>query len=66
MDVKRTAANCQWARPTLFEPDPTWLEASDRPWACERDTAPKPLDTTEICADCPRWEPRTPSNPPAV
>ena len=65
MDVKQTAATCKWARPTLFESAPTWLEASDRPWTCERDAAARPLETTEICVDCPRWEPRQPTDRPA-
>jgi len=65
MDVKRTAANCKWARPTLFQAGPTWLEAWERPWTCERDAEPRPLESTEVCVDCPRWELRQPSEPPA-
>ena len=53
---KRHASNCKWARPTLQEPAPLWLEAEHRPWTCERDKEPRTLDTTEACADCPRWE----------
>ncbi len=55
MDVKK-AANCRWARPTLQQPFPDWLAASDCPWTCEREETPMPLDTTEICVDCPNWQ----------
>lgn len=50
------AANCKWAKPTLQEPRPLWLEAEDRPWTCERDGTPRTLESTEACEDCPRWE----------
>jgi hypothetical protein len=52
---KRHASNCQWARPTLDEPNPVWLSAEDRPWTCERTGTPDPLESTERCADCPHW-----------
>jgi hypothetical protein len=55
---KRHAANCKWARPTLQEPTPVWLAAEDRPWTCERDGTPRPLESTEACADCPHWAER--------
>jgi len=61
MTDKHSAANCQWATPTLLLQPPLWLEASDRPWSCVRDAAPSILDTTEICAACPRWEPHAQS-----
>jgi hypothetical protein len=55
----------------LFQPVPTWLDASDRPWTCVRDASAGPLETTEVCVDCPRWEPRddrrsAPPQPPRV
>ena len=52
------AANCKWARPTLQEPPPVWLEADDRPWTCERDGVLRTLESTEPCEDCPHWEGR--------
>jgi hypothetical protein len=55
---KHGAANCQWAVPTLLQNPPHWLDAVDRPWTCVRDEAPHPLETTEICAECPRWKAR--------
>jgi hypothetical protein len=53
------ASTCRWAIPTLFLPAPYWWDAEDRPWACVRDGAPRALETTEVCTDCPYWEPRT-------
>jgi hypothetical protein len=52
---KHHAANCKWARPTLQEPNPIWLAAEERPWSCERDGTPRPLESTEPCEDCPEW-----------
>jgi hypothetical protein len=56
--VKNRAATCRWAHPTLFEPNPHWLDAETRPWTCERDVEPHALETTEVCEDCPRWAAR--------
>jgi hypothetical protein len=56
--VVKGAHNCQWASPTLFEPAPGWVEAEAAPWTCHRDPAPKHLEDTEICEQCPRWEHR--------
>lgn len=58
MTDRHGATNCQWATPTLLLQPPLWLEASGRPWSCLRDAGPFILDTTEICATCPRWEPQ--------
>ena len=58
MDDKQGAANCRWAKATLFLPPPFWLEAWDCPWTCTRDAIPRVLETTQPCAGCPRWEPR--------
>jgi hypothetical protein len=52
------AASCRWATPTLFLNAPVWLYAWDCPWTCVRAHGPRLLTTTEICAACPRWEPR--------
>jgi hypothetical protein len=53
------ASNCRWAVPTLFLPAPCWWRAEDRPWSCIRGGTPRTLETTEVCAECPYWEPRT-------
>jgi hypothetical protein len=53
------ASTCRWAIPTLLLPAPYWWDAEDRPWACIRGGTPRVLETTEACADCPCWEPRT-------
>lgn len=55
---RKRAANCKWARPTLQQPSPIWFAAEERPWTCERDERPTPLDSTDICEDCPRWAER--------
>jgi hypothetical protein len=60
---KRHAANCKWAKPTLDEPGPTWLEANERPWTCEREGVLRPLESTEACEDCPHWEEATDEPP---
>jgi hypothetical protein len=42
----------------LFFPAPFWFDAEVCPWSCLRDAAPRVLATTDLCATCPRWEPR--------
>jgi hypothetical protein len=44
----------------LFLPPPFWWEAEARPWVCVRGGTPRVLETTDVCADCSHWEPRTP------
>jgi len=61
MSQKHTASTCKWAKQTISMPRPTWLDAWDRPWTCVRDEAPHPLESTDVCEDCPRWQPREPS-----
>lgn len=56
-NVEHHASTCRWAVPTLFLPAPFWWEADDRPWSCIRGAAPRVLETTEVCATCPYWEP---------
>jgi hypothetical protein len=58
MRTQRSATTCRWAVPTLFQPVPTWLDAWDRPWTCVRDNPARPLETTEVCHECSRWEAR--------
>ena len=57
MNKMQTAGNCRWATSSLSLAAPLWLGAWDSPWACLRDGAPRLLDSTEVCTDCPRWEP---------
>jgi hypothetical protein len=52
----RHAANCRWAKPTIEEPKPVWLESNDRPWTCEREGTPRTLESTDLCEDCPHWQ----------
>ena len=49
MDDKHSAANCRWAKPTLFLPLPFWLEAWDYPWTCTRDEIPRFRDDRAVC-----------------
>ena len=65
MDRNHGAATCRWATPTVDLPAPAWLEAADRPWSCLRDGTPHPLESTEGCNSCDRWEPRIEEAPPA-
>lgn len=55
---RAAAAQCRWATPTLLLDPPLCYEAGDSPWTCVRGAEPRPLDTTETCADCAQWEPR--------
>jgi len=50
--------NCRWARPTIRLPYPYWVEAEDTPWSCLHDQEPFPLENTDTCKGCPRWEPK--------
>ncbi len=58
MEIRCSPQHCRWAQPTLFLPLPYWLESWNRPWTCERDATPRPLDSGEECSNCPRFEPR--------
>jgi hypothetical protein len=66
-EVKRSAATCRWATPTLFLQWPLWLETEASPWACVRAGTPRILATTDQCAMCPHWEARAqPAGPTAL
>lgn len=54
------AVTCRWAAPTLFMSRPLWLAAWDSPWTCTYREEPYPIETTEGCARCRNWEPKTP------
>lgn len=56
--ARRRAATCRWAVATLFLPAPIWFESENAPWTCQRDSAPRVLSTTDVCAICHRWQPR--------
>ena len=58
MNEHRGVLSCGWSRLTLFLPYPFWLDSQRGPWTCVRDPDPRVLDDTEVCRDCPRWEPR--------
>jgi hypothetical protein len=53
------AVTCRWASPTIFFPPPVWFEAEHRPWTCRYGACPRVLDTTDSCATCRHWEPRS-------
>lgn len=58
MGESSSVENCRWSRLTIQLPYPVWLESEDKPWSCLRDKEPRPLEDTDICHGCPRWEPR--------
>jgi hypothetical protein len=35
-----------------------WWEAEQCPWACAWEPTPDVLQSAEVCATCPHWEPR--------
>jgi hypothetical protein len=58
MHQQPSVVSCRWSCPTLWLPYPVWLVSERMPWTCLRDPEPGPLVDTDICRDCPRWEPR--------
>ena len=44
---------------TLFLPYPYWIAAEQDPWCCLRDPVPRPLESTDECRTCLRWEQKT-------
>lgn len=58
MTPKKTASNCAWAIPTIAAEAPAWLDAENRAWTCRRRSPPTPLESTEVCSDCPFWQAR--------
>jgi hypothetical protein len=61
-DIRRQEP-CRWRGLTLFLPYPHWLGAEQDPWSCVRDVSPRPLETTEECLTCPRWEAKPDDRP---
>ena len=59
LEFRYTPQHCRWAEPTLYLPLPFWLDGWDSPWSCRRGDPPRPIESTEECATCPRWEART-------
>jgi hypothetical protein len=48
---------CCRAVPTLLLAYPEWILSEDTPWSCVRGGTPVPLETTDVCAGCPYFEP---------
>ena len=59
MSVTYSAVTCRWASPTIYLAAPYWFEAERRPWTCLHGTCPRVLETTDSCATCAYWEPRS-------
>lgn len=64
----KSASNCRWAVQTMWLDAPLWLDAWMYPWSCVRDSDARPLESTDECRSCPRWQPHgataTPAQPP--
>jgi hypothetical protein len=58
MHSNKTASRCAWAIATLLADAPAWLDAENRGWTCRRTSPPTPLESTEVCSDCPFWQAR--------
>jgi hypothetical protein len=58
MTTNKTASGCAWAIPTILADTPAWLEAENRAWTCRRTSPHTPLESTEVCPDCPFWQAR--------
>lgn len=56
MNNRQLNHRCRWAVPTVFQPYPLWLESEHAPWSCDCHRTAVPLETTETCLDCPRFE----------
>jgi hypothetical protein len=54
----RTVQYCRWAEPTLFVVHPYWTAAEEFPWSCHADGCPRPVEDTEKCCACGRWQPK--------
>lgn len=52
----RNVQNCRWAEPTLFVPYPVWIASDDYPWSCRADGVPLPVEDTDMCSVCMRWQ----------
>jgi hypothetical protein len=58
MTTNKTAGGCAWAIPTILADAPAWFDAENRAWTCRRTSPPRPLESTEVCSDCPCWQAR--------
>jgi hypothetical protein len=56
METPHLPRTCKWSIPTLFAPWPVWLDAWTNEWTCTRDGTARPLEHSEHCRACPRWE----------
>jgi hypothetical protein len=60
----QTVQRCRWAEPTLYQPNPQWLEAWDYPWSCRRTGgAIRLIEDTTVCETCNRWKERAGAAP---
>jgi hypothetical protein len=62
----RTVQCCRWAEPTLFVAHPYWTDAEDYPWSCLADGLPRPVQDTEVCSVCGRWQGKRDADDPSV
>lgn len=62
----RTVQYCRWAEPTLFVVHPYWTDAEAFPWSCHADGRPRPVEDTEKCGVCVRWQPSRILDPPSL
>jgi hypothetical protein len=58
MELHHLPQNCKWAELTVLQPMPLWLEAWTCQWTCLAGGAPRVIEASEECTDCPRWEER--------
>lgn len=54
--TERSVVSCRYACQTLTLPHPLWISSDQQPWACMRGPAPRLLDDSALCRDCPHWE----------
>jgi hypothetical protein len=48
--------SAKWSTPTVFTPWPLWMDTWTTEWTCARDAELRPLEHSECCRTCPRWE----------
>ena len=64
MADSKNVQNCRWAEPTLFVVYPAWIGAEEYPWSCHADGFPRPVEDTNVCAICGRWQCAEPQKKP--
>jgi hypothetical protein len=58
METRHLPQTCKWGEQTLQQPMPLWLQAWTYAWTCVSGSAPRVLEVSDECAQCPRWEER--------